>query len=36
MPELASNPVKKALNKLDSLDPPKGVQGPEVEGQYRE
>lgn len=35
MPELASNPVKKALNKLDSLDPPKGVKGPEVEAQFR-
>jgi hypothetical protein len=33
--ELAFNPVSKTLNKLDSLDPPKGVKGPEVEGQFR-
>ena len=30
------NPITKTLNKLDSLDPPKGVKGPEVEGQFRE
>ena len=29
------NPITKTLNKLDSLDPPKGVKGPEVEGQFR-
>lgn len=27
--------IDKTLNKLDSLDPPKGVAGPEVQGQYR-
>jgi hypothetical protein len=27
--------IDKTLNKLDSLDPPKGVAGPEVSGQYR-
>jgi hypothetical protein len=27
--------IDKTLNKLDSLDPPKGVPGPEVSGQYR-
>jgi hypothetical protein len=27
--------VGKVLRKLDSMDPPKGVKGPEVEGQWR-
>jgi hypothetical protein len=27
--------IDKTLNKIDSLDPPKGVPGPEVSGQYR-
>lgn len=27
--------IDKTLNKLDSLDPPKGVPGPEVQGQFR-
>eukprot|EP00775_Hariotina_reticulata_P013018 gene13018-13147_t len=29
------DPVGKVLNKLDSYDPPKGVPGPEVPGQFR-
>ena len=29
------DPVGKVLNKLDSYDPPKGVSGPEVSGQFR-
>lgn len=33
--DLAKDPVTKLLNKLDSYDPPKGVPGPEVEGQFR-
>ncbi|WIA32826.1 hypothetical protein OEZ86_006005 [Tetradesmus obliquus] len=34
IPELAG-PVGKLLNKLDAQDPPKGVPGPKVEGQFR-
>ena len=30
------NPITKTLKKLDSMDPLKGVKGPEVEGQFRE
>lgn len=33
--DLAKDPVTKLLNKLDSYDPPKGVPGPEVKGQFR-
>ncbi|WIA12674.1 hypothetical protein OEZ85_006315 [Tetradesmus obliquus] len=34
IPELAG-PVGKLLNKLDAQDPPKGVPGPKVEGQFQ-
>jgi len=33
--DLAIDPVGKVLNKLDSMGPPKGVKGPEVEGEFR-
>jgi hypothetical protein len=29
------NPVEKVLEKLDNTEPPKGVPGPEVPGQFR-
>lgn len=35
MSDLAIDPVGKVLNKLDSMGPPKGVKGPEVEGEFR-
>lgn len=33
--DVALDPVGKILNKLDSLEPPKGVKGPDVPGQFR-
>jgi hypothetical protein len=36
VPELAKDPIRKLLNKLDAQDPPKGVPGPKVEGSFRE